>query len=737
MRIGWRILALAAAVPCDAAWAPGPALSPASVPPGVGVQRGIGASGQPARGVRRQRWAVVIGISRYADSSIRGLDYADADAKAFYDFLRSDRAGDGGFAQDHIELLVNADATYERIRTGLRTFLRSATDDDLVVIYFAGHGVADPDHLEELYLLAYDTRANNLPGTAVPMDDVRQATSRLYARDILVLVDACHSAGVGGQARRRGLESANRINDTFLNQLTRSSGGLAVFTASQVSQLSQEGPQWGGGHGVFTYHVLEALRGAADTNGDSIVTLAEMTDWVHDGVRRATRNAQTPTISQTLYDANLPLSITAPSRKGATAGASSVAPSGVDSVAINSGATVAPPAEVRDARAIPRPWVIAVALAILTVMVVALRSRGRHAATSVVGAATAPLPVVDPMAGDSIAAGADVPAAPGAAHVDVGAAAASASHFAEPAHPVPDRTDAAPVQDGIDPITAVPAAAPSEDGTLGGRYRLESELARAGSSVIYVAHDQELDRSVVVKVFQVSKSRGSQTDKFLREVRLLARLQHPNIVALYDHGSIDDAVYYVMPRLVGEPLRARLDRQGVLPVKDAIRIATQIAEALDYAHRQAVLHRNVRPESIWLTRSHALIAEFGLAKAFGVGAIGALTTVGAASLASADYSSPEQLVPGRDLDPRSDIYGLGCVLYEMVTGLVPYKLPSGEIDRRAKFSGPPVKASTLRAGSPAELDRVIEMAVDPDVDRRYGSAIEFARALANVASEHL
>ncbi|MBX6364962.1 MAG: tetratricopeptide repeat protein [Gemmatimonadetes bacterium] len=269
-------------------------------------------------GYKGERWAVVVGISRYADATIPSLRYADSDARAFYELLRSDRVGLGGFKADHVKLLLNQDATHLNIRSALFTFLKAATEDDQVVIYFAGHGAPDPQRLSDLYLLTYDTKGNDISGTAFPMDAVTEAVKKLRARDVVVITDACHSAGVGGQLATRDL-GLNQVNQAFLDQLNASSGGLVVFTASRASELSQEGEQWGGGHGVFTYFLLEALKGAADADGDRIVTLDEMMEYTRDKVRRATVNAQTPSISQTAYDPALPMSLVLDSAAAAAA----------------------------------------------------------------------------------------------------------------------------------------------------------------------------------------------------------------------------------------------------------------------------------------------------------------------------------------------------------------------------------------------------------------------------------
>jgi len=256
-----------------------------------------------------ERWAVVVGVSTYRDSLIVPLRFADDDARAVYDFLVSEHAGLGGFEPDHVALLLNEDANFRNVRTALFTFLKSATEEDHVFIYFAGHGAPDPDRPDELYLLTYDTEADNISGTGFPMEQVQDAVRRTYARDILVVTDACHSAGVGGQVAVRAGGVSNLINASFLDQLQASTGGIAVFTASEANQYSQEGEEYGGGHGIFTWTMLQALRGAADVDGDRIVTLGEMMEHTRDRVRRQTRNAQIPTIGQTAFDRALPMAI--------------------------------------------------------------------------------------------------------------------------------------------------------------------------------------------------------------------------------------------------------------------------------------------------------------------------------------------------------------------------------------------------------------------------------------------
>lgn len=255
-----------------------------------------------------ERFAVVVGISDYQDANIRGLRYADADALAFYEFLLSDQAGLGGFDHENVRLLVNDEATLRNIRTALYTFLMAATERDVVMLYFAGHGAPDPFRPTDHYLLAYDTDVSSLGGTALPMADVSEAVRRIRARDVIVITDACHSAAVGGQVAMRS-EEPNSINRAFLNQMESTTGGYVTITASEVTQYSQEDERWGGGHGVFTHYVLDGLRGSADLDDDRIVTLGEMFEYTRDRVQRETRNAQVPTVSQTPWDRSWPMSI--------------------------------------------------------------------------------------------------------------------------------------------------------------------------------------------------------------------------------------------------------------------------------------------------------------------------------------------------------------------------------------------------------------------------------------------
>lgn len=245
-----------------------------------------------------QRWAVVIGVSRYADSRIPSLRYASADAKAFYGWLVSPKGGK--YSPSRVRLLVDNQATAMNMRDALFNWLRQAIEEDVVVIYFAGHGSPDsPDTPQNLYLLPYDTQYDSIASTGFPMWDIETALKRfIKAKRVVVIADACHSGGVGGSfdIARRSTPEANRIS-SGIQSLSTIGEGIAVLSAADDKQFSAEGPKFGGGHGVFTYYLLEGLQGQADYNNDGQVTMGELIPYLSESVRRATLNAQSPTIA--------------------------------------------------------------------------------------------------------------------------------------------------------------------------------------------------------------------------------------------------------------------------------------------------------------------------------------------------------------------------------------------------------------------------------------------------------
>ena len=247
-----------------------------------------------------KRWAVVIGISNYHDTRIPSLRYASVDAKSFYDWIISP---DGGrFAPSRVKLLLDQDATGKNIKSALFVWLKQALEEDVVTLYFAGHGSPEsPDSPNNLFLLAYDTEYDNIASTGFPMWDIETALKRfIKAKKVVVIADACHSGGVGQAcaiARRasRGIK-VNPISSGLQN-LSKVGDGICVISASDNKQFSQESKEWGGGHGVFTYFLLKGLKGEADYNKDNSVTLGELIPYLSEQVRRATRNAQSPTVA--------------------------------------------------------------------------------------------------------------------------------------------------------------------------------------------------------------------------------------------------------------------------------------------------------------------------------------------------------------------------------------------------------------------------------------------------------
>lgn len=239
-----------------------------------------------------EKFAVVIGVSHYANSGagFSNLKFADQDARSVRDFLMSP---DGGsFPKENVRMLVNEDATSQNIRSAFFTFLTKAQPEDEVVIYVAGHGAPDPNDPRNLYLLTYDTKIDDMGGTAFPMFQMQDVFNRvLKAKRVVTFADTCHSYGISGE-RDRKKKTNNLFNQyvaRYANQADR-----AVITASDISQLSQESEQWGGGHGVFTYYLLKGLKGEADANKDGTVTAGELFNYVRDNVLKATGGDQSP-----------------------------------------------------------------------------------------------------------------------------------------------------------------------------------------------------------------------------------------------------------------------------------------------------------------------------------------------------------------------------------------------------------------------------------------------------------
>src|SRR4051812_9160033 len=207
---------------------------------------------------------------------------------------------------------------------------------------------------------------------------------------------------------------------------------------------------------------------------------------------------------------------------------------------------------------------------------------------------------------------------------------------------------------------------------LGDRYRLERELGQGGMATVYLAEDLKHRRRVAVKVLRPELAAVIGAQRFIREIKTIATLQHPHILGLIDSGEVDGTAYYVMPFVEGESLRDRLRREKQLPITDAVRLATEVAGALDYAHRHGVIHRDIKPENILLHDGSALVADFGIALAVSSAGGGSRMTETGMSLGTPHYMSPEQAMGDRDITARADVYALGCVTYEMLIGDPPF-----------------------------------------------------------------
>src|SRR5690348_3702303 len=206
---------------------------------------------------------------------------------------------------------------------------------------------------------------------------------------------------------------------------------------------------------------------------------------------------------------------------------------------------------------------------------------------------------------------------------------------------------------------------------LAERYRIERELGAGGMATVYLAEDLKHKRKVALKVLKPELAAVLGAERFVQEITTTAALQHPHILPLFDSGTADGFLFYVMPFIDGETLRAKLDRETQLGVDEAVRITREVADALDYAHRHGVIHRDIKPENILLHDGRPIVADFGIALAVSAAAGGRMTKTGL-SLGTPHYMSPEQATAEKDLTNRSDIYSLGCVLYEMLTGNPPH-----------------------------------------------------------------
>lgn len=299
---GFLLLALAALLPACGA----PAYEPTRPAPAATSSARAAEAAVSARLTGRQRWAVVVGISRYADAAVQPLEHADDDARAFADFLRSPAAGDGGVPEENVLLLTDADATARAIRGALVTFLHQSGPSDAIYVFLAGHGANDPDRPNDIYFLPYDADLEELSASAVLLEEVYTDLARAEAHQKIVLADASRSRWVQHEDRRGVFP--NPVNRWLLQAMSDPGAGFVAFTASAPGQPSREGRPWRG-HGVFTHVLLSGLKGAADLDRDRVVTLGEVIRYTRGGVRQATDDAQVPTASRTSFDADWPMAV--------------------------------------------------------------------------------------------------------------------------------------------------------------------------------------------------------------------------------------------------------------------------------------------------------------------------------------------------------------------------------------------------------------------------------------------
>ena len=263
---------------------------------------------------------------------------------------------------------------------------------------------------------------------------------------------------------------------------------------------------------------------------------------------------------------------------------------------------------------------------------------------------------------------------------------------------------------------------------LAGRYRLERQLGEGGMATVYLARDLRHDRDVALKVLKPELAAVLGPERFLREIRVTAQLQHPNLLPLYDSGTADGALFYVMPLVRGESLRDRLTRERMLPVDETVRLVRQVAGALDYAHRQGIVHRDIKPENILLQDGEAMLSDFGIALAVAEAGGGRLTGTGL-SIGTAQYMSPEQATAERDLDARSDIYSHGAVAYEMLAGEPPVTGITARAIVAKLLTERPTPLRVVRDAVPAAVEQAVMRALAKAPTDRFATARDFAVAL--------
>jgi serine/threonine-protein kinase len=263
---------------------------------------------------------------------------------------------------------------------------------------------------------------------------------------------------------------------------------------------------------------------------------------------------------------------------------------------------------------------------------------------------------------------------------------------------------------------------------LADRYTLERELGRGGMAVVYEALDVRHDRTVAIKVLRPELAASLGAERFLREIQIAAKLTHPNILPLHDSGEADGTLFYVMPYIEGESLRDLLSREKQLSIDDALQITREVGDALSYAHSLGVVHRDIKPENILFQAGHAVVADFGIARAVSEAGGESLTETGLA-VGTPAYMSPEQATATKEIDARTDVYSLGCVLYEMLSGETPYSAPTPMAMMAKKLSEPLPRVSVVREAVPPGVEAALSKSLARTPADRYRTAAEFVAAL--------
>jgi serine/threonine protein kinase/Tfp pilus assembly protein PilF len=265
---------------------------------------------------------------------------------------------------------------------------------------------------------------------------------------------------------------------------------------------------------------------------------------------------------------------------------------------------------------------------------------------------------------------------------------------------------------------------------LAGSYTIDRELGKGGMATVFLAQDVKHDRIVALKVLHPDLAASLGPDRFLREIKLAARLNHPHILPLFDSGESKGILYYVMPYVEGESLRERLDREQQLPIEEAVHHGRAIASALDYAHRQNIVHRDIKPENVMLYEGEAMVMDFGIAKAVSAAGTETLTQTGM-MIGTPAYVSPEQAAGETNLDGKSDQYSLACVVYEMITGERPFAGATPQSIMAKRFTETPRALRSIRGAVPESVEKAVMRAMATEATGRYSTTAQFGQALAS------